>query len=257
MLASKAIWAASNPPASARCAAAPPRAPARWRWPWRPHSSSTHRSKKWGSRSACARGGTVASTSRSAAGQLGDARRPCGRWCGGHGRRLLVEGAGQPEAALEVVEAALGAGLVALVEDEGVGHLDDPGLEELDLVAAEGLEDEVHPVGQVADVGLALADADRLDDRRSGTAGSAGGTPGSSTATGRPARWPTPGCGRTGGARRGAARIRVRSPRRAPPEMWLDGSMASTAIDEVGVGAEHLLGQPGDERATCPTRACR
>ena len=43
------------------------------------------------------------------------------------------------------------------------GHLDDAGLEELHLVAAERLEHQVDTVRQVADVGLALADADRLD----------------------------------------------------------------------------------------------
>ncbi len=53
--------------------------------------------------------------------------------------------------------------LVGLVDDERVRHFDDARLEKLHLVAAERLQNQVDPVRQVADVDLALAYTDGLD----------------------------------------------------------------------------------------------
>ena len=53
---------------------------------------------------------------------------------------------------------------VGLRHDEHVGDLHDPGLQELQDVARAGLHDDRDRVGDLGDVGLALADADRLDD---------------------------------------------------------------------------------------------
>ena len=53
---------------------------------------------------------------------------------------------------------------VGLRDHEHVGDLHDPGLEELQHVARSGLDDDGDRVGHLGDLGLALADADRLDD---------------------------------------------------------------------------------------------
>ena len=78
-----------------------------------------------------------------------------------HGR---VAGAERAERGAQVV---LGAGgrraEVGLGDDEHVGHLHDPRLEELQRVAAAGLDDDRDRVGGLGDVGLGLADADGLD----------------------------------------------------------------------------------------------
>ena len=52
---------------------------------------------------------------------------------------------------------------VGLRDDEHVGDLHDPGLEELEHVARAGLDDDRDGVGGLGDLGLGLADADRLD----------------------------------------------------------------------------------------------
>ena len=52
---------------------------------------------------------------------------------------------------------------VGLRHDEHVGDLHDPRLQELQHVAAAGLHDDGDRVGDVGDLGLGLADADRLD----------------------------------------------------------------------------------------------
>ncbi len=52
---------------------------------------------------------------------------------------------------------------VGLRHDEHVGDLHDPGLQELQDVAAARLHDDGDRVGDVGDLGLGLADADRLD----------------------------------------------------------------------------------------------
>ena len=52
---------------------------------------------------------------------------------------------------------------VGLRHHQHVGHLHDPGLEELERVAGAGLDDHRHGVADLLDVGLRLADADRLD----------------------------------------------------------------------------------------------
>ena len=52
---------------------------------------------------------------------------------------------------------------VGLGDDEHVGHLHDPGLQELQDVARAGLHDDGDGVGGLGDLGLGLADADGLD----------------------------------------------------------------------------------------------
>ena len=52
---------------------------------------------------------------------------------------------------------------VGLGDDEHVGHLHDPGLQELQHVARAGLDDDRDRVGDVGDLGLGLANADGLD----------------------------------------------------------------------------------------------
>ena len=53
---------------------------------------------------------------------------------------------------------------VGLGDDEHVGHLHDPGLEELEHVAGAGLHDDRDGVGHLGHLGLGLPDADGLDD---------------------------------------------------------------------------------------------
>ena len=53
---------------------------------------------------------------------------------------------------------------VGLGDHQDVGDLHDPGLQELQHVAGPGLDHDGHGVGDVGDLGLGLADADRLDD---------------------------------------------------------------------------------------------
>ena len=117
--------------------------------------------------------------------------------------------------------------------------LHDAGLQELHFVAAERLQHEVHAVGEVPDVGLALADADRLDHHAVEQA--------REQAADLEARRPEPAEVGVGGLAAeeqaslvGRKRMRVRSPSSAPPETWLDGSTASTAIDSVGIGGEQV-----------------
>ena len=52
---------------------------------------------------------------------------------------------------------------VGLRDHEHVGHLHDPGLQELQRVAGAGLDDHRDRVGRLGDLGLGLADADGLD----------------------------------------------------------------------------------------------
>ena len=62
-----------------------------------------------------------------------------------------------PRTARDVLE-------VGLCHHQDVGHLHDPGLQELQDVAGAGLDDHRHRVAEVRDVGLGLAHPDRLDD---------------------------------------------------------------------------------------------
>ena len=62
-----------------------------------------------------------------------------------------------PRAQGDVAEVGLG-------HHEHVGDLHDPRLQELQDVARAGLDDDGDGVGHLGDVGLALADADGLDD---------------------------------------------------------------------------------------------
>ena len=59
--------------------------------------------------------------------------------------------------------AAGGRAEVGLGDDEHVGDLHDPRLQELQRVAGAGLDDDDHGLGGLGDVGLGLADADGLD----------------------------------------------------------------------------------------------
>ena len=79
-----------------------------------------------------------------------------------HDRRVVAERA---QRRAQVADRALGDGAeVGLRDDEHVGHLHDPGLEELEHVAGAGLDDDRDGVGGLRDLGLGLADADGLDD---------------------------------------------------------------------------------------------
>ena len=62
-----------------------------------------------------------------------------------------------------VLRAAGGRAEVGLGDDEHVGHLHDPGLQELQRVAEPGWTTTATRVGGLGDVGLRLADADGLD----------------------------------------------------------------------------------------------
>ena len=53
--------------------------------------------------------------------------------------------------------------MIALVDDEHVGDLEDPRLEDLDRIAAAGLQCDQRRVGDLGDFDLGLSDADRLD----------------------------------------------------------------------------------------------
>ena len=61
-----------------------------------------------------------------------------------------------PRARADLAEVGLG-------DDQHVGHLHDPGLQELQRVAGPGLDDDGDGVGRLGDLGLGLADADGLD----------------------------------------------------------------------------------------------
>ena len=66
---------------------------------------------------------------------------------------------------------------VGLCDDQHVGDLHDPGLEELEHVAGAWLDDDGDGVRDVGDLGLRLTDADRLDHddvERRGERGSGG-----------------------------------------------------------------------------------
>ena len=78
-----------------------------------------------------------------------------------HGRRAGAERA--ERRAQVVLGAAGGRAEVGLGDDEHVGDLHDPGLEELQRVAGAGLDDDGDGVRGLGDVGLGLADADGLD----------------------------------------------------------------------------------------------
>ena len=78
------------------------------------------------------------------------------------GRLALAQ---RPQRGPQVAQRALGdLPEVGLRDDEHVGDLHDPGLEELQRVARAGLHDDHDRVGGARHVGLGLPDPDRLDD---------------------------------------------------------------------------------------------
>lgn len=82
-------------------------------------------------------------------------------------RRHLEKGAAAVAGdGFEVASERFGAGQIAFVDDEEVGHLDEARLHGLDVVAESGREDEGGQVGEAHDVELGLADAHCLDDHR-------------------------------------------------------------------------------------------
>ena len=171
---------------------------------------------------------------------------------------------GERQRAAQVGRGALGRGAeVALGDEDEVGHLHDAGLHELQRVAGAGLDAEQDEVGAVGDLGLGLADADRLDDhpveaaRISTTAGKAGSARPPRRRRAAIERTKTPG-------RRGRSAIRVRSPSSAPPERRDEGSTAITATvvaagaeaGEQRVGQRGLsdAGRPGEPEGDAPGR---
>ena len=81
-----------------------------------------------------------------------------------HRADLRVAGAEREQRGLQVGHGAPGnAAEVGLGDDEHVGHLHDPRLQELEHVAGGGLDDDRDRVGDVGHLGLRLADADGLD----------------------------------------------------------------------------------------------
>ena len=73
---------------------------------------------------------------------------------------------GEPLHRLELALGAVGALAVALIDDEDVGDLEEPGLDGLDLVAEPRHEHDDGRVRHVDDLDLVLPDADRLDEDR-------------------------------------------------------------------------------------------
>ena len=91
--------------------------------------------------------------------------RRCRRWGGrGDHERPARRGAERAEGRPQVLLGAAGRRAeVGLGDHQHVGHLHDPGLQELQRVAAAGLHDHRDGVGGLGDVGLGLPDADGLD----------------------------------------------------------------------------------------------
>jgi len=84
---------------------------------------------------------------------------------GGEGGRRHSGAVGDMKHPEELGACALGRfAHIGLVDHEKIGNFHDPGLQELERVARPGLDDEHHRVDDVFDVGLALADADGLDE---------------------------------------------------------------------------------------------
>ena len=90
-----------------------------------------------------------------------DARHRMDRRDREHGRAV----AERAQRRAQVAHRALGdRAEVGLGDDEHVGDLHDPRLEELEDVARARLDDDRHRVGRLRHLGLGLAHADRLDD---------------------------------------------------------------------------------------------
>src|SRR5450759_4547159 len=88
-------------------------------------------------------------------GQFGDAFA-----FGGHG----VEDGAVEAFGVEFQRHAVGAGVIALVDDEDIGDLHDAGFDGLDIVAHTGDEDDDSDLGDGGDLDSVLAGADGFDD---------------------------------------------------------------------------------------------
>ena len=96
--------------------------------------------------------------------RVGERVDAVGRRDRGHREHRRAGGAERAERRLQVVLRAVGdSAEVGLGDDEHVGDLHDPGLQELQRVARAGLDDDGDGVGGLGDVGLGLTDADGLD----------------------------------------------------------------------------------------------
>ena len=145
---------------------------------------------------------------------------------------------------------------VGLGHDEHVGDLHDPGLEELEHVAGARLDDDRDGVGGLGDLGLGLADADRLDDddvegRRERLRGGARGGREAAEPLARRHRADEERRGRPGRRRSARGRRAARRPsasrtgrRRAPPTVRPRARQArASALSSVDLPAP---GRPGD-----------
>jgi hypothetical protein len=82
----------------------------------------------------------------------------------GHRQHRHAAGSHGAHRLLEVAARPVGRGAqVGLGHDQHVGHLHDARLQELEHVAGLGLDHDHHGVADLLDVGLGLADPDRLD----------------------------------------------------------------------------------------------
>ena len=174
----------------------------------------------------------------------------------GRGRSGRASAAdGRDEHRPELGGRPLRARLVALVDDDEVGHLQQACLDRLDLVAHLGRLDHDRRVGDGRDLHLALAGPDGLDEHEVEA-----GRVEHRRRRGRVEASP-PACPRDAIERMNTssspayACIRTRSPRSAPPVIGLDGSTARTATG--ASGGPHLRDQRRDQRALARPRAVR
>ena len=126
----------------------------------------------------------------------------------------------------ELARGALGGGAeVGLVHHDDVGQLERARLHELEQVAGAGLRHADQRVREVGHVGLALADADRLDEHHVEGRGQHD-TPARAPRRDRRADRARPASAGTRRGRPRSKRTRTRSPSSAPPLRGLDGSTA-------------------------------